>query len=146
MTTIGMVSRADAGERRQLLRAAGQGVGPLRSAGVGQEEAGPFKLGTSAKVSTWDELVAALQNGYPVTICTAQGFTLERDAQGFCKARGRWGHCMFIAGVRFDRPGACIIQSWGPGYAQRPDRPSASRASRFWADQPVMERDPRRGR
>ena len=91
-----------------------------------KSEAGPFKLGSAALVSTWDELVAALRNGYPVTICTAQGFTLDRDADGFCKARGSWGHCMFIAGVRFDRPGACIIQSWGPDMPDRPDGPRSA--------------------
>ena len=30
---------------------------------------------------------------------------------------------MFIAGVRFDRPGACIIQSWGPDMPSGPHGP-----------------------
>jgi hypothetical protein len=98
-----------------------------------------FKLGAAALVSTWDELVAALQNGYPVTICSSQGFGSTRDAEGFCPARGTWGHCMFIAGVRFDRPGACIIQSWGPDYPTGPIQLSQPTFS-FWADRPVVER------
>ncbi len=89
-------------------------------------------------MTTWDELVAALQNGYPVTICTGQGFTLTRDKDGFCRAKGSWGHCMFIAGARFDRPGACIIQSWGPDQPEGPTalgQPSFS----FWAEKDVIE-------
>jgi hypothetical protein len=139
MTTIGMVSRpmlgSDGTYSGQRAKAWGYSGAPESV----KSEAAAFKLGSSAQVSTWDELVAALQNGYPVTICTAQGFTLTRDADGFCRARGRWGHCMFIAGVRFDRPGACIVQSWGPDCPTGPtalDQPSFS----FWADQSVVER------
>ena len=40
-------------------------------------KAAPYKLGSAALVSTWDDLVAAITNGYPVTICTDQGFTLD---------------------------------------------------------------------
>ena len=46
---------------------------------------------------------------------------------------------MLIAGVRFDRPGACVLQSWGPGVPAGPralDQPSFS----FWADRGVVER------
>jgi hypothetical protein len=45
---------------------------------------------------------------------------------------------MFIAGVRFDRPGACIVQSWGPDMPSGPlglDQPTFS----FWADQQAIE-------
>lgn len=139
MTTVGMVSRKMLGSDGAYSgqRAKSWGLhGPPSSV---ESEAAPFKLGAAANVSTWDELIAALRNGYPVTICSNQGFTMGRDEQGFCKARGRWGHCMFIAGVRFDRPGACIVQSWGPDTPSGPlalAQPTFS----FWADQPVIER------
>jgi hypothetical protein len=139
MMTVGMVSRTMLGSDGTYSGKRAKAWGFSGAPDSVKQEAGAFKLGSSAQVSTWDELVAALRNGYPVTICTGQGFTLERDADGFCKARGRWGHCMFIAGVRFDRPGACIIQSWGPNSPTGPqalDQPSFS----FWADQPVIER------
>lgn len=139
MTTLGMVSRAmlggDGSYSGQRAKAWGLSGAPASV----KSQAGAFKLGSAALVSTWDELVAALRNGYPVTICTGRGFTLDRDAQGFCQARGSWGHCMLIAGVRFDRPGACIIQSWGPACPTGPqalDQPSFS----FWADQAVVAR------
>lgn len=138
MTTVGMVSRVMLGSDGTYSgqRAKSWGLhGPPDSV---KSEAGPFKLGSAAQVTTWDELVAAMQNGYPVTICSNQGFTLTRDSEGFCRGRGTWGHCMFIAGVRFDRPGACICQSWGPDCPTGPtalDQPSFS----FWADRAVVE-------
>lgn len=101
-------------------------------------EAKSYKLGAASLVTSWTELVAAISNGYPVTICCDQGFTLTRDAQGFCALSGTWGHCMMISGVRFDRPGACICQSWGRNVPDGPtalDQPDWS----FWVDQSSIE-------
>jgi hypothetical protein len=138
MTTIGMVSRemlgtdgAYSGDRAKMWGK----TGPPHDAEL---NAASYKVGSAALVSTWDDLVAALSNGYPVTICTDQGFTLERDPAGFCTASGTWGHCMLLAGVRFDRPGACIIQSWGPDMPTGPTvlgQPSFS----FWVERNVIE-------
>jgi hypothetical protein len=102
--------------------------------------AGAHKVKTTSLISTYRELEDALANGYPVTVCSNQGFTLERDDQGFCSPRGTWGHCMLIVGVRADRrPGACIFQSWGSSVPSGPltlDQPPNS----FWADRQVVER------
>lgn len=139
MTEWGMLSRRQLGSEGSY---SGQRAKLWGRRGVPDSlkaQAAKFKLGSVAQVSTWDELVAAIGGGHPVTICSDQGFTLQRDSQGFCRARGRWGHCMFIAGVRFDRPGACIVQSWGPDTPSGPtdlDQPSFS----FWADRDVIER------
>ena len=46
---------------------------------------------------------------------------------------------MFIAGVRFDRSGACIIQSWGPDCPTGPTAMAQPNFS-FWADQHIIER------
>jgi hypothetical protein len=93
-----------------------------------------WKLGNAALVRTWDELLQALGAGYPVTVCTALGFTLRRDDQGFCRREGRWGHCMLVCGARQDdRPGACVFQSWGPNVPSGPttlDQPDNT----FWID------------
>ncbi len=139
MMAVGMVSRVMLGGDGTYSGQRAKAWGLSGAPEAIKAEAAPFKLGSAAQVTTWDELVGAVRNGYPVTICTAQGFTLERDGDGFCRARGRWGHCMFIAGVRFDRPGACIVQSWGPDTPTGPrglDQPSFS----FWADRSVIER------
>lgn len=139
MTTVGMVSRQMLGTQGAYSGKRAKDWGRTGAPANIQAEAGPYKLGSAALVSTWDELVASLKNGYPVTICSNQGFTLHRDQDGFCAARGVWGHCMMIAGVRFDREGACIIQSWGPEVPDGPlslDQPSFS----FWADRRAIER------
>jgi hypothetical protein len=103
-------------------------------------KAGAHKVETTSLVTTFSELEDALANGYPVTVCSNQGFTLERDSQGFCSPHGVWGHCMLIVGVRADdRPGACIFQSWGSNVPTGPlalDQPPNS----FWADRKVVER------
>jgi hypothetical protein len=102
-------------------------------------EAALHKVKTSSLITTFGELEDALANGYPVTVCSNQGFTLVRDAQGFCRPHGIWGHCMLIVGVRADsRPGACIFQSWGSTVPSGPlvlDQPPNS----FWADRKVVE-------
>lgn len=105
-----------------------------------KDKAAHWKLGNAALVKTWDELVAAMSNGYPVTICTGMGFTMHRDQQGFCTPRGSWGHCMLLCGIRFGaRPGACVFQSWGPNVPDGPldlDQPDNS----FWIDRGPIER------
>jgi hypothetical protein len=105
--------------------------GSIKSAAVAH------KVKTVSLVSTYAELEDALANGYPVTVCSDQGFTLTRDSQGFCRARGSWSHCMLITGTRTDRPGACIFQSWGPDMPTGPldlDQPPNS----FWAERDVV--------
>ena len=138
MTTIGMVSREMLGKDGTYSGRRAKLWGRTGAPENVKEEAKPFKLGSAAQVSTWDELVASLSSGYPVTICTKQGFTLHRDQDGFVRPKGVWGHCMSIAGVRFDRPGACILQSWGPNVPDGPlglGQPNFS----FWVDKPVIE-------
>lgn len=86
-----------------------------------------------AMLSSADDMLAALQAGHPCTISTGHGFTMTRDQQGFCRLRGRWGHCMGVVGYRHDRPGFLVIQSWGPGQPSGPtdlDQPTWS----FWAE------------
>jgi hypothetical protein len=139
MTTLGMVSRPMLGDHPDYDGNRAKQWGYSGAPADLKAKALAFKLGTAALVGTWDELVAALTNGYPVTICSNQGFTLDRDSQGFCRAKGSWGHCMMIGGVRFDRPGALIFQSWGSDTPSGPtalDQPSYS----FWADRAVVER------
>ncbi len=97
------------------------------------------KVRTVSLVSTWEELEAAIANGYPVAVCSDQGFTMTRDAQGFCRASGTWNHCMLVCAIRADRPGACILQSWGPETPSGPlalDQPPCT----FWAEKAVVAR------
>jgi hypothetical protein len=98
------------------------------------------RVRTTSLVTTYEQLEDALFNGYPVVVCSDQGFTMERDQDGFCQPRGTWMHCMLLVGVRAgERPGACVLQSWGSNVPSGPiglDQPSYS----FWADRRVVER------
>lgn len=135
---IGVITREMAGSDGAYSGARARSWGRTGAPAQYKRAASEFRLGAIAQVRTWDDLVAAVRNGYLVTIASSQGFTLTRDAQGFCRASGRWMHQMFIAGIRFDRPGACVMQSWGPNNPTGPtalDQPSFS----FWADRPVVE-------
>jgi hypothetical protein len=138
MTSVGIVSRQMLGTTGPYDGTRAKSWGSTGPPANFLAEAKGYKLGAASLVSTWAELVAAISNGYPVTICCDQGFVLTRDAQGFCAQSGTWGHCMMISGVRFDRPGACINQSWGRNV---PDGPSALEQPdwSFWADQSDIE-------
>lgn len=139
MMTIGVVSREMLGADGVYSGSREEDWGLNGAPSKYKDMAAKYKLGNAALVSTWDELVAAVSNGYPTTICSNVGFTMTRDSQGFCSRWGFWAHCMMIGGVRFDRPGACIMQSWGPETPSGPtdlDQPHFS----FWADQKVVEK------
>jgi hypothetical protein len=138
MCSIGTVSREMLGTTGTYSGARAEAWGKTGPPQAYQIQAAPYKLGMAAEVTTWDGLVAAITNGYPVTICTGQGFVMTRDPDGFCAPEGTWGHCMLIAGIRFDRPGACILQSWGP---DQPTGPTALGQPdwSFWCDQQTVE-------
>ena len=54
-------------------------------------KAGDHKVKTATLVQTYEELEDALANGYPVPVCSNQGFTLTRDADGLLPAAGASG-------------------------------------------------------
>lgn len=103
------------------------------------KEAQKHPIKDAALVKTLAELDAALAAGYPVTICSGQGFTKTRDKDGFCRASGSWWHCMCIIGKRNGgRKGYLILNSWGnycdgPKYQDQPD-------GSFYAEPAVVAR------
>lgn len=100
-------------------------------------------------IRTWDELVAAISSGFPVTIASSQGFANRTDESGVLPASGTWMHQMCIVGIRFaDKApegvrkvdAALVLNSWGTkwiSYAGKypADQPDGS----FWATRPVIE-------
>lgn len=53
--------------------------------------------------------------GATLPICSNQGFTTTRDANGICRASGTWNHCMLVIGL-YKVGGQwyfVILQSWG---------------------------------
>ncbi len=95
--------------------------------------------------TSFAEAAAAISNGYPVVVCSGQGFSMSRDADGFCKPGGVWWHCMCFIGVRFGkRPGLLCANSWGDsntaGKHYPDDMPEAVRNCSFWVDAEVCDR------
>lgn len=90
-------------------------------------------------VTTFQEAAAAIQSGYPVAVCSRQGFSSRRDGQGFADAQGAWAHCMCFIGVRFDRPGLLCMNSWGPNWISGPKWPSDQPDGSFWVDARTAE-------
>jgi hypothetical protein len=95
--------------------------------------------------TSFDEAAAAISNGYPVVVCSGQGFSMSRDADGFCRAGGVWWHCMCLIGHRAgNRPGLLCANSWGDSNTvgkHYPDNmPEAVRNCSFWIDADVCDR------
>jgi hypothetical protein len=90
---------------------------------------------TVSLVSTYEEARDAIANGYPVPVCSNQGFAQTRDEKGFAAPKGQWAHCMcFIAVDDADgRPGLCCMNSWGSSWITGPKRHDQPDGS-FWVD------------
>jgi len=87
-----------------------------------------------ALVNSYEDARDAIANGYCVPVCSGQGFTSKRDRQGFCRASGRWAHCMaFVGSDDTSRPGLLCDNSWGANYHTGPRRHDQPESS-FWVD------------
>lgn len=93
-----------------------------------------------ALVTTYEEARDAIANGYPVTVCSNQGFLEKRDEEGFAKPYGTWGHCMCFVAVddAYKRPGLLCCNSWGNWIngPKRHDQPNGS----FWVDARIVDK------
>ena len=78
--------------------------------------AAQHKVSTVALVKTFEDAAKAIQNGYPVAVCSSQGFSMSlRD--GYLTPMGSWAHCMMFAGVRWKpTPALLCVNSWGDCY------------------------------
>jgi hypothetical protein len=111
-----------------------------------EPEARRHPVKTVSLVRSFAEARAALANGYPVAVCSNQGFTMTRDQDGFCSPRGIWMHCMcFIGVVGGRRPGLCCLQSWGANVPNGPIGIGAHPNCAFWVDADVADRMLRQG-
>jgi hypothetical protein len=102
-----------------------------------------------ALVTTWADVKRSVQQGYPVAVCSDQGFRMERDATGRCRPQGTWPHCMAIIGVRVAKDGRSeagfILNSWGDQAHTGPVWPPDAPVAGFWADASVIDRMVRQG-
>jgi hypothetical protein len=107
-------------------------------------KAHPVKAVTN--VRTFAECRAAIRNGYPIAVCSTQGFRMQRDAEGFCAPQGTWAHCMAIVGVQGGkRPGAFLLNSWGGSAHTGPLGAGNPSPAGFWVDANVVDRMLREG-
>jgi hypothetical protein len=100
-------------------------------------------------VKTWDECVAALTAGFPITIASMQGFSNRTDASGILAPSGNWAHQMCLIAIRFKEnspPGvkavdACLVlNSWGTKWLSYGGKfPSDQPDGSFWAEKHVIE-------
>ena len=106
--------------------------------------AAKHRVATTTLVASFKEAGVAIQNGYPVAVCSGQGFGMTRDADGFCRAAGSWAHCMMFAGVRYgSRPGLLCVNSWGASNSGKhyPEAmPDRFKECSFWVDADVCDR------
>jgi hypothetical protein len=90
------------------------------------DELEPFarehKVQAVTLVRTFEESAKAIQNGYPVAVCSGQGFSMTlRD--GYLTPAGSWAHCMMFLGVRWKPyPALYCVNSWGNCYTGTPDK------------------------
>jgi len=110
------------------------------------EEAKLHPITDYTAVQSYEDVIDSLYNGYPVIICSNQGFSSTRDSEGFARPQGSWAHCMML--IAFDdeykRPGCLCVNSWGPTWISGPKRHDQPDGS-FWMDASVVERIVRQG-
>lgn len=116
------------------------------------EEANKHCAKAVALVDSWDSLVAAINSGFCVPICSTVGFaaTNVRDKDGFLPRGGTWAHCMLVCGTRFKdgpggRDGALVANSWGTTWVTGPRWPADQPEGSFWCTKEDMEAILRQG-
>mgnify|MGYP002136605185 CR=1 FL=1 len=95
-----------------------------------------------AQVRNAAEAQKALASGYPIAVCSNQGFAMGRDAEGFCRAQGSWAHCMAVVGYQTSgaRKGFFILNSWGGSAHTGPIGKGSPSPAGFWAEWSVVDR------
>lgn len=117
------------------------GCGGRQDGGRLDAEARKHPIRNVTLVRNFREAAAAIASGYPVPVCSGQGFSSRRDAAGFSAPRGSWSHCMCFIGVRYDggRPGLLCLNSWGPSWIGGPKWPEDQPDGSFWVDARVVD-------
>ena len=98
-----------------------------------------------AMVKTFAEAAAAIEAGFPVAVCSMQGFASVRDQHGYAAASGSWAHCMCFVAVRYAKNGSpddalLCLNSWGPRWISGPRWPDDMPEGSFWVRRTIVER------
>jgi len=94
---------------------------------------------TVTQVTTVEDAIASITNGYPFTIASNQGFQNVRDKNGFSWPQGAWPHQMYIDSYRTDIEGFLVVNSWGPNWITGPKFPEDQPDGSFWISAEVLE-------
>jgi hypothetical protein len=101
--------------------------------------AAQHKVSSVAMVKDFEAAAKAIQNGYPVAVCSMRGFSMTlRD--GYLTPMGQWAHCMMFAGVRWKpKPALLCVNSWGDCYSGSVDAtlPPQFQKSSGWVEASV---------
>lgn len=101
--------------------------------------AAKHKVSAVALARTFEEAARAIQNGYPVAVCSMRGFSMTlRD--GYLSPAGQWAHAMSFVGVRWKpRPALLCVNSWGDCYrgSVDPNLPPQFQKSSGWVEAPT---------
>lgn len=79
---------------------------------------------TTAKVMEVADLANALYHGYPLSVCSNQGFDMSASSDGFHHPRGAWGHAMAVVGYEDHATLGLyfiILNSWGDQFGRLKD-------------------------
>ena len=69
---------------------------------------------SAAQINSWEDLVAAISNGYACPTASNVGYEMEAGSDGFHRMSGSWGHQMCFIGVGFaPEEYAIILNNWG---------------------------------
>jgi hypothetical protein len=112
-----------------------------------EAEAKTHVVETVSLVKSYEEARDLIANGYPVPVCSDQGFSMTRDAKGFCRPQGTWNHCMKFVAASDDsaRPGLLCDQSWGPDTPDGPKGDFDIPDNSFWVEAQTVTRMLRQG-
>lgn len=77
---------------------------------------------SAALIRSWDDLVAAIANGYPCTTASNVGYNMEANSDGFHRRGPAWGHQMCFIAVGFvPEEYAIILNNWGDVHGRLKD-------------------------
>lgn len=91
-----------------------------------------------AQIDDYDSLIASLESGFPVAICSNVGYaaTNVRDSMGYLPRGGTWNHAMVAVACRHaatsGRDGVLILNSWGDRWVSGPKWPADQPDGSFW--------------
>ena len=98
--------------------------------------AAQHKVSSAVLVTDFEGAAAAIQNAYPVPVCSGQGFSMTMR-EGALSPMGHWSHAMLFCGLRWKpEPALYCLNSWGECYGGSVDKtlPPAFQKSGGWVD------------